>query len=105
MTDKTYYLIFTEALAAEDKDAFVSDWALSSAFPAESDLAENAAKVAEIWDAAHVTVKEIRTRTGLSQTKFAEHFCIPRRTLENWESGVNSCPPYVLRLLDQAVGK
>lgn len=105
MTDKTYYLIFTEALAAEDKDAFVSDWALSSAFPEGSDLAENAAKVAEIWDTAHVTVKEIRTRTGLSQAKFAEHFCIPRRTVENWESGVNSCPPYVLRLLDQVVGR
>ena len=99
MTDKTRYLIYSEALSAEDRDAFISDWALSSAFPEDSDLAENAAAVAEIWDAAHLTVRDVRLSTGLSQAQFAERFLIPRRSIENWESGARACPQYVVNLL------
>ena len=45
------------------------------------------------------TIKSIRTATGLSQRKFAEKYGIPRRTLEDWESGAHHCPDYVVRLL------
>ena len=45
-------------------------------------------------------IKEIRKKTGLSQEGFAAKYHIPRRTIENWESGYNECPPYVLELLD-----
>ena len=46
-----------------------------------------------------MTIKEMRAETGLSQVKFAEHLNIPRRTIENWESETNSCPPYVRELI------
>lgn len=46
-----------------------------------------------------MTIKEMRAATGLSQVKFAEHLGIPRRTIENWESGVNACPSYVKDLI------
>lgn len=55
-------------------------------------------------DAASLTIKDIRTATGLSQAAFAKRFSIPRRTVENWESGTNVCPIYVRLLLAQAVG-
>lgn len=51
-----------------------------------------------------MTIKDIRTATGLSQAKFAERFRIPRRTVENWESGTSTPPPYVVYLLAIAAG-
>jgi len=45
-------------------------------------------------------IKELRKLTGLSQAAFALRFQIPRRTLENWERGVNQCPDYTVELLD-----
>lgn len=49
------------------------------------------------------TIKEIRERTGLSQERFAAKYEIPRRTLENWESGTNKAPDYLIKLLARVV--
>lgn len=57
-----------------------------------------------LQDADNLTIKDIRAATGLSQAAFAQRFRIPRRTVENWESGTNACPIYVRLLLAQAVG-
>lgn len=43
--------------------------------------------------------KELRKATGMSQRKFASYFGIPRRTVENWDSGVNECTPYIINLM------
>lgn len=43
--------------------------------------------------------KELRVASGMSQRKFAEYFSIPRRTLEDWESGVAKCAPYLIKLI------
>ncbi len=47
------------------------------------------------------SIKEYRTRMGLSQTQFAAKFCINIGTLRSWEQGVNRCPEYVLCLFDR----
>ena len=45
-------------------------------------------------------LKEIRNRTGLSQTEFGKRLGgIPLRTIQNWENGVRVCPPYVIELI------
>ena len=49
------------------------------------------------------TIKEIREYSGLSQAKFSEKYGIPKRSLENWESGSRKCPDYVVFLLERAV--
>ena len=48
-------------------------------------------------------IKEIRLMTGLSQAKFAEKYGIPKRSIENWESGKRNCPSYVESLLKKVV--
>ena len=48
-------------------------------------------------------IKALRTETGLSQKAFAEKFDIPRRTLENWESGEATPPGYVVKLIQTAL--
>lgn len=45
------------------------------------------------------TIQEIRSSTGLSQSKFAAALEIPVRTLQNWERGGRSCPEYVVKLI------
>lgn len=44
-------------------------------------------------------IRAIRAATGLSQVKFSERFGIPRRTIEDWETGRMSCPLYVAEML------
>lgn len=46
-----------------------------------------------------MTFKEIRKKSGMTQKRFSEFFGIPRRTIENWEAGVNKCPAYLLDLM------
>jgi len=50
-----------------------------------------------------MTVKEMRSVLKLSQKAFSEKYHIPSRTIENWESGINKCPEYVIELLERAV--
>lgn len=44
-------------------------------------------------------MKDFRLSTGLSQSKFAEYFGIPVRTLQEWEQGRRKPPEYLLELL------
>lgn len=44
-------------------------------------------------------IKELRASSGMSQRKFAEHFGIPHRTLQDWERGIAKCAPYLIELI------
>jgi DNA-binding transcriptional regulator YiaG len=46
-----------------------------------------------------MTIKEAREQAGLSKAEMARRFEIPIRTLENWESGNRTPPPYVEKLI------
>ena len=109
MTDKQFYSIFTDAISDEgaSRESFVSDWALSSIWDDDDtrDIPdERITEIGDIWDVAHLTICDIRRYTDLSQAKFATRFCIPRRSIEDWESGARRCPDYLRLLLAQAVG-
>lgn len=105
--DKLFFTLFGDAITSPDRDAFVSDWALSSAWgdAPEADVpADRVEELGHLWDAAHLTIRDIRAYTGLSQAAFAVRYCIPTRTLEDWERGARSCPDYLRLLLAQATG-
>jgi DNA-binding transcriptional regulator YiaG len=46
-----------------------------------------------------MTIKDLRTASGMTQKAFAEYFGIPKRTVENWEGGQRECPSYLLSLI------
>lgn len=46
------------------------------------------------------TIKELRKATGMTQKEFSDYFGIPKRNIENWEGGVNKCPPYLFSLIE-----
>lgn len=47
--------------------------------------------------------KRIRDILGISRSEFSRRYNIPRRTLENWDAGIQNPPPYVFELLERAV--
>lgn len=44
-------------------------------------------------------LKEARKEAGLTQKTMVERMLMPRRTLEDWERGINIPPKYVQRLV------
>lgn len=48
---------------------------------------------------APLTVREICAAANLTQSALAARFGIPKRTVENWCSGVNKCPDYTRRMM------
>nr|DAY24182.1 MAG TPA: helix-turn-helix domain protein [Caudoviricetes sp.] len=44
-------------------------------------------------------LKELRKETGLSQTKFAERFKIPLRTIQDWEYGKREIRSYIIDMM------
>ena len=46
-----------------------------------------------------MTIKELRTLTGMSQSKFAIYFDISARNIQEWEQGRKQSPPYLIGLL------
>lgn len=106
MNEKMFYDIFMDAQFDVCRDQFVSDWALSTAWgePEDAEIpTDRIEQIGAIWDIAHTTIRDIRAKTGLSQAAFSRRFCIPRRTVESWESEERHCPPYVRLLLAKAV--
>lgn len=63
------------------------------------DLDAEKARLSTIWDVAHLSMRELVARTGLSQTAFARCAGIPLRTVQNWCAGSRDCPAYVRFLL------
>ena len=53
-----------------------------------------------IWELAHdFNFKKLRAISGLTQAEFVREYRIPRRTIEHWDVGERTPPPYVLELL------
>jgi len=44
-------------------------------------------------------IKNLRVETGMNRKAFAEHFGIPIRTIEDWETARRTPPQYIPRLL------
>jgi len=54
---------------------------------------------------ARKKMRELRTRTGMTQKAFAEYFNIPYDTYQKWELGSREYPPYVYELMQYKAEK
>ena len=50
-----------------------------------------------------MTIREMRTELGDTQSEFADRYHIPFRTIQNWETGVRKPPEYIMSLLERQV--
>ena len=103
-----FYILFSAATKEQDRDRYIAEWSTSSIFYPEAespdiDADELADALGNIWDVAHLAARDIRQHMGLTQAAFAERFCVPRRTIENWEYK-NKIPTYYILALAELVG-
>lgn len=94
--------LYSKVGAYSDRDAYISDMALSSIWDDAWDNSEDPGVPAErlallgaIWDGAHCTIPKLIQKYDLTQTGFAQFFDIPLRTVQDWCGGRRTCPPYV----------
>lgn len=107
MTINQYRTAVAEAANYTGRDAYISDLAMSSIWGDSEGINVPTARVeqlGQIWDATHRSIKEIAATAGMSCRKLAERFCIPFRTMENWGSGANECPPYTRLMMQECLG-
>lgn len=50
-----------------------------------------------------MTIKELRKKTGLSQSQFAKRFHLNVRSLQQWEQGARTPPKYVVWLIARVI--
>lgn len=107
MTNNQRKTCITEAINYSDRDAYVSDLALSSIWddcetaPIPADRLE---MLGACYDAVHRSMRDISAAAGLSNRKLAERFSIPYRTMENWCSGYRECPLYTRLMMQEILG-
>lgn len=107
MTDHQFYLCWAECSNYTDRSEYISDLTLSSIWGDADDAdipQDRLDRLAQIWDVQHMTMREIRAASKLSQVKFAERYLIPRRTVEDWDAGRFAPPDYVKLFLARDLG-
>lgn len=107
MTINQYRTAILEAANYTERDAYISDLALSSIWgdPEGAGIpADRIDQLGQIWDAAHRSIKEIAADAGLNYRKLAERFSIPYRTVEAWYMGERKSPPYVPMMMQECLG-
>ena len=108
MIDKNVTTMWIDAADQVDRDTFASDWGLSSIWGTPEDLtdeqvAEHTEYAGRIWDASHMSARELLEASGLTQAAFAQRYLIAKRTVESWCGGQRQPPEYVRLLLAHAL--
>ena len=107
MTNKQYAVCVAESANYDDLDAYVSDMISSSIWgdaPGEPIPPERLDQLRSIYAAASRPGREIVSAAGMTQAAFAEAFCIPLRTVENWCTGCRECPLYTRLMMQKCLG-
>ena len=90
------------SMAAEQpKEIFVNNITLSVPDNTSDcvDLDAEKDRLSSIWELAHLSMRELVSRTGMSQTAFAKQAGIPLRSVQDWCCEKRACPAYVRFLL------
>ena len=93
---KKFQEIVYAAEVQPDQDLFLAEygvpkWILNDVTDSEEQAVE---LITTIHTVVHMTAAELVKASGMSQTKFAERFMIPLRTVQNWCGEQRTMPRY-----------
>lgn len=93
---KRFQEIVYAAEEQPDQDLFIAEygipeWILNDVTDSEEQAVE---MIKNIHHITHITPRELISESGMSQTRFAERFMIPLRTVQNWVGGKRNMPRY-----------
>lgn len=105
MNDKLFSKLWKGALLQPDKSLYLSEYSYNEWFDEIGLKPDESINIlSNIHDIAHMPIRDMVIKSGLSQAKFAEKFCIPKRTVENWCSNTNKCPVYIRLMIARILG-
>lgn len=105
MTDKLFYNLWKDALEQPDKDLYLGGYGYPDWFDDISqDPDEIAHTLGSIHDIAHMSFRDILSRSGLTQAGFSMRFCIPLRTVEDWATEKRKCTDYIRLMFARSLG-
>lgn len=91
-----YAALFTEAVSTDNRQAFVSDWSLSSLWgdpPDREDIPQSRIDfLDQLYAAAHWTVTDICDQAGITVRKLEAITLTPYRTLMRWNADTDKFP-------------
>lgn len=104
MPDKTFHTMLFDASNYTDRDAFASDWALSSIWDGDPRAPVELSQLCgRVWDIAHLTVRDIKAHTKLTSQELAFKIGASKRTVDSWLDR-NNPPMYVIVMMAQLFG-
>lgn len=94
--------LYNQALQYSDCDMYVAErgwqeW--MDSYSDGNDVSIISTILSNIFDLAHMDIKEMRSTLGLTFKGFFELYSIPIRTAQDWEYGKNKTPAYVKKLI------
>lgn len=104
MPDKTFYALLIDAADQPDRDAFASDWALSSVWDGDPREPIELAKLCgRVWDIAHLTVRDVKAHAKVTSQELAWKIGASKRTIDSWCDRGNP-PSYVIVMMAKLFG-
>lgn len=95
MNDRLFARLWKNALEQPSKEMYIAEYGYPEWFDEISpDPVKATYILGQIHDAAHMSIRDIISAAGLTQSAFAVKFCIPLRTVEDWATGKRKCKDY-----------
>lgn len=105
MIDKMFNKLWQDALEQPDKELYINEYGYPNWF---DEISQNPDEIVDvlgkIHDIAHMSIRDMITASGLTQTEFATKFCIPRRTIEDWATGKRKPTDYIRLMIARLLG-
>ena len=97
MNDKDFQALWSTALDSEDREKYIDE--NEKILVGVYGKTKRREYLGQVWDVAHMTIRDLIEKAGYNQSSFARRFCVPLRTVQNWctDSGSagRDCPPYI----------
>lgn len=102
MTKTTFHRLLIDAAECSSLDEYFAE--VGGSLPAEYYNDEDAHSVIDvlsaIWELREdLTFRAVRKLSELTQAAFSQHYNIPIRSVQNWDTGERVPPDYLLELL------
>lgn len=97
--------LWKDALAQPNKEMYIAEYGYPDWFDEISrDTNEIIQMLGNIHDIAHMSIRDIISKSGMTQSAFSIKFCIPLRTIEDWATDKRKCADYIRLMLSKELG-
>lgn len=106
LPDRLFHKLWDESLKCNDSNSFIrlfsnpmSDKYISFKATYDIDIVTAIYLLNRIYEMSHMEFREVIESAGKGQADISHIFCIPKRTVQDWYSGKNRCPSYIMLMI------